>query len=99
MWKMAGARNPSHEYARGQALGVGRGNDVVLLADDHRDRQYGRRERIPKKYALRAPGEVGVGNAPQRRLRSIEALELEDLLDHVGADKARISDKGLQHRL
>jgi hypothetical protein len=42
-----------------------------------------------KKCALRAPGEVGVGNAPQRRLRSVEALELEDLLAHVGADKAR----------
>src|ERR1700722_19074595 len=37
-----------------------------------------------KKCALCAPGEVGVGNAPQRRLRSVQALELEDLLDHVG---------------
>ena len=54
---------------------------------------------FPLKVRSARPGEVGVGDAPQRRLRSVEALELEDLLDHVGADKARISDKGLQHRL
>src|SRR5271167_2679919 len=43
--KMSGARDPGHEDVRGQAFGVGRWNDAVLLADDHRDRHLRRGER------------------------------------------------------